>query len=543
MAKTLGPRRPRLLVLALAAALFAAVFILRVEVHDPQYGIGTLFLVPLGVVAIEYGFVAGLIAGAFTLMLAQVATVLTGDPVPLISYPTRAVGYLLVGGLTGWMGDRLRRTSARLREGARHFELSEDMFCTADFDGHFLHVNDAWERTLGWTPQELTSKPFLQFVHPDDRANTAAEAAHIADGNSTANFINRYRAKDGSYRWLEWNTRADLDLCLMFAVARDVTERRRAEASEREARERFQRIFDDSFAGIALLGLDGRILEANRPLAAFLGAKPEELVGRHTLTEFAEDSEMERIQGGVDQLFAGESDTYRAELQVRRADGKMVWVDLTVSLIRDEEGKPQYRLAQLLDVQARKEAERDLQRLADHDPLSGVYNRRRFEAELEAELAHESQHARSSAVLLFDVDNFKQINDTLGHAAGDAVIVRLAETLRNAVRTGDPVGRLGGDEFSILLRRVDIAGAERIATKIRERARVALAQAIDKPTPISLSVGVAMIDGASGASVDEVLGRADASMYEAKRLGGDRVVSRVAPPRHDATGGRLLTAD
>jgi diguanylate cyclase (GGDEF)-like protein len=123
------------------------------------------------------------------------------------------------------------------------------------------------------------------------------------------------------------------------------------------------------------------------------------------------------------------------------------------------------------------------------------------------------------------------------------VIVRLAETLRNAVRTGDPVGRLGGDEFSILLRRVDIAGAERIATKIRERARIALAQAIDRPTPISLSVGVAMIDGASNASVDELLSRADASMYEAKRLGGDRVVSRVAPPNQGATGGHLIKAD
>jgi diguanylate cyclase (GGDEF)-like protein/PAS domain S-box-containing protein len=543
MAKTFGSTRPRLLVLGLAAALFAAVFVLRVEVQDPQYGVGTLFLVPVVVVAIEYGFVAGLIAGALALGLVQAANVLSGDPVPLVSYPTKAVGYLLVGGLTGWMGDRMRRNSARLREGARHFELSGDMFCTADFDGHFLHVNDAWERTLGWNPEELTSRPFLHFVHPDDRAHTAAEAEHIADGSSTASFINRYRAKDGSYRWLEWNSRADLDACLIFAVARDVTDRRRAEASEREARERIRRIFDDSFAGIALVGLDGKILEANRPLAAFLGAKPEDLVGKRTLTEFAEDTELRRIQGGVDQVFTGESDTYRAELQVRRADGKMVWVDLTVSLIRDENGEPQYRLAQLLDVHARKEAERKLRHQADHDPLSGVYNRRRFEAELEAELAHESQHARSSAVLLFDVDRFKEINDTLGHAAGDAVIVRLAETLRNAVRTGDPVGRLGGDEFAILLRRVDIAGAEKIATKIRERARVALAEAMNKPTPISLSVGVAMIDGASKADADEILGRADASMYEAKRLGGDRVVSRVAPPAQGNAGGRLITAD
>ncbi len=531
MAKSLAGSRRRPIVLLLAAGLFAAVFALRVEVADPQYGIGTLLLVPLVVVAIEYGLVAGLIAGVVTLVLAQAATAISGDPVPLISYPTRAIGYMLVGGLTGWMGDRLRRTSMRLREGARHFELSSDMLCTADFDGNLLHLNDAWERILGWTREELMAKPFIEFVHPDDRAHTIAESERAAAGDATASFANRYEAKDGSYRWLEWSSRADLDACLIFAVARDVTDRHRAESSEREARERFRRIFDDSFAGIALVGLDGTILEANRPLASFLGVKPEELVGRHTLTEFVESDEMARIQGGVEAVFAGNSDVYRDEIQVKRSDGKMVWVDLTISVIRDDEGKPLYRLSQLLDIQARKEAEESLQHLADHDPLSGVYNRRRFEAELEAELAHGAQHARSSAVLLFDIDDFKQINDTLGHPAGDAVIVRLAETLRNQVRSGDAVARLGGDEFSILLRRVDIAGAERIATKIRERARVALAEAIGRPTPISLSVGIAMIDGASNVSADEILGHADASMYEAKHRGGDRVVSRVAAPQ------------
>jgi diguanylate cyclase (GGDEF)-like protein/PAS domain S-box-containing protein len=321
-----------------------------------------------------------------------------------------------------------------------------------------------------------------------------------------------------------------LEECLIFAVARDVTSRRVAERGEREARERFRRIFDDSFAGIALVGLDGKIIEANRPLASFLGQTPGDLVGRKTLAEYAESEQVSEIEGGVENVLAGQADVYRDEIQVRRHDGRLVWVDLTMSVIRDEAEEPLYLLTQLLDIQARKEAEEKLRHLADHDPLSGVYNRRRFEVELGDELGHEAQHARSSAVLLFDVDDFKQINDTLGHAAGDAVIVRLGETLRNQVRSGDAIARLGGDEFAILLRRIDIAGAERIATKIRERARVALAQAVDAPTPIGLSVGIAMVDGAANTSTDEILARADTCLYEAKRLGGDRVVSRVAQP-------------
>ncbi len=527
--------RPRRWVLALSILMFIAIFALRLAVHDAQSGVATLFFVPLALLAIEYGLVAGVAAGLVALTLTQTAFALTGDPLPIASYVSRATGFIVVGALTGWMGDRLRNASRGLREGARHFELSGDLLCTANSEGCLVHLNGAWERTLGWSREELMAQPFIEFVHPLDREYTIAESERAIKGNATATFTNRYRTKSGAYRWLEWSSRVDTQTELIYAVARDITGRREADRARREARERFRRIFDDSFAGIALVGLDGRILEANRPLAAFLGMKPDELVGKHTLTEFAEPEEMTRIQDRVEKVYSGETDIYRDELRVKRADGKLVWVDMTVSVIRDEDGTPLYRLSQLLDIQARKQAEEKLRHLADHDPLSGVFNRRRFEAELELELGHEAQHARSSAVLLFDVDNFKQINDTLGHAAGDAVIVRLGETLRGQVRTGDAVARLGGDEFAILLRRIDIAGAERIATKVRETARNQLARVVDSPTPMGLSVGIAMIDGATSANVDGILGRADAAMYEAKRRGGNRVVSRVAEPAHQNT--------
>jgi diguanylate cyclase (GGDEF)-like protein/PAS domain S-box-containing protein len=530
MPKILVATRPRAWVLALSLVLFAGIFALRLAVASPQYSVSILFFVPVVLVAIEYGLVAGVAGALFALMLTQTSFAITGEDLPIASYVSRAIGFLVVGVLTGWMADRLRRAASGLREGARHFELSGDLLCTTDLDGAFVHFNDAWQQTLGWTREELQAQPFIEFVHPDDREHTLAETARLAEGDSTTSFTNRYRTKDGSYRWLEWSSRADLESCLVYAVARDVTDRHRAERGEREARERFRRIFDDSFAGIALVGLDGKILEANRGLAAFLGQKPEDLVGKQTLIEYVEAGQLPQIAAGVERMSAGDTGVYRDEIQVKRADGKPVWVDLTMSVIRDDDGKPLYRLSQLLDINARKEAEKQLRHLADHDPLSGVFNRRRFEVELEMELGHDSQHARSSAVLLFDIDNFKQVNDNLGHGAGDAVIVRLGQLLRNQVRTGDAVARLGGDEFAILLRRVDIAGAERIAQKIRERGRVALAQAVDLPTPIGLSVGIAMIDGASSASADVILGRADAAMYEAKRRGGDHVVSKVAQP-------------
>jgi diguanylate cyclase (GGDEF)-like protein/PAS domain S-box-containing protein len=540
MSKTFLATRPRAWVMALGIVLFVAIFVLRIVVVEPQYSVSTLFFVPVALIALEYGLVAGLIAGLAAVASSQTAALLADGDVPLVSYVPRAIGFLVVGGLTGWMADRLRKTAVSLREGARHFELSGDLLCTADFDGRLVNLNEAWERTLGWAPDEIIGRPFIDLVHPADRERTIAESERATTGDSTVSFTNRYEAKDGTYRWLEWSSRADPEARLIYAVARDVTDRQEAERAGREAHERFRRIFDDSFAGIALVGFDGKILEANRPLASFLGQKPADLVGKQTLAEYAESDQVSRIEGGLGKVLGGESDVYRDEIEVTRSDGRLVWVDLTMSVIRDDNGKPLYFLSQLLDIQARKEAEDQLRHLADHDPLSGVFNRRRFEVELELELGHEAQHARSSAVLLFDVDNFKQINDTLGHSAGDAVIVRLGEALRASVRTGDAVARLGGDEFAVLLRRVDIAGAERIATKIRERARVELARAVDSPTPVGLSVGISMIDGAARASGDDILGRADAAMYDAKHRGGDRVISKVAQPATADTAAKVI---
>ncbi|OLE21166.1 MAG: hypothetical protein AUI36_34515 [Cyanobacteria bacterium 13_1_40CM_2_61_4] len=111
------------------------------------------------------------------------------------------------------------------------FSLSLDLMCVAGLDGHFTRVNDAWGESLGWTRDELTTTPFLNFVHPDDRAATVAETAKLAQGGVTVNFENRYRAKNGTYRWLNWSAVASLERGLLYAAARDVTEHKRAGAA------------------------------------------------------------------------------------------------------------------------------------------------------------------------------------------------------------------------------------------------------------------------------------------------------------------------
>lgn len=116
----------------------------------------------------------------------------------------------------------------------RFFLLSPDMLCQLDFNGHFRRLNPAWERTLGFTIDELKSRPFIEFVHPDDRERTLAQNREVRGGGQALGFENRYRCKDGSYRWFLWNAAPDSGASVIYSVARDITERKRAD-EEREA--------------------------------------------------------------------------------------------------------------------------------------------------------------------------------------------------------------------------------------------------------------------------------------------------------------------
>lgn len=141
------------------------------------------------------------------------------------------------------------------------FDLSLDLLCVAGTDGYFRRLNPAWERVLGWTQEELLARPFLEFVHPDDREATAAEAARLAQGAATIAFENRYRGKNGSYRWLQWNARLWPKRQLLYAWARDVTDRRRLEkeildSTDREKERVGQELHDglcQNLAGIVAL--------------------------------------------------------------------------------------------------------------------------------------------------------------------------------------------------------------------------------------------------------------------------------------------------
>ncbi|NNL98223.1 MAG: PAS domain S-box protein, partial [Acidimicrobiia bacterium] len=158
------------------------------------------------------------------------------------------------------------------------FDLSPELLCVAGFDLYFKYLNPAWERVLGWTIDELMAAPLLDFVHPEDRRRAAEDMAKVTKESGTAEYVNRYRHADGSYRWLSWTATTAVDSDLFYAAARDITEDRRREQNLRASEERFRTLIQSAPGGILISDDSGRIIFANELVEDMFGYGPDELI-------------------------------------------------------------------------------------------------------------------------------------------------------------------------------------------------------------------------------------------------------------------------
>jgi len=213
---------------AVALALFVAVFALRQGDAMAANGEAALFVIPVGVLALRFGLRGGLIGALGTVAFVVSWDVLSAAVrLSAMGYLVRAVGFVAFGIVLGAFVDRRGRLEAEI---IRYYEGSLDLLATADMNGYFTRVNPAWHRLLGYSEQALCAKPFIDFVHPEDREMTIFETQGLVDGGyETVGFRNRYRAADGSYRWLEWSASASLAEGVIHAAARDVTAQHEAE--------------------------------------------------------------------------------------------------------------------------------------------------------------------------------------------------------------------------------------------------------------------------------------------------------------------------
>ncbi len=277
-------------------------------------------------------------------------------------------------------------SKSRLDIGNRFISLSIDLFCVAGFDGYFKSLNPSWEKVLGFTTHELKAKPYLEFIHPDDRPATTAEATRLEKREVTFAFENRYLCKDGSYKWLSWSAVSVPEQKVIYAVARDITERKRIDAALRESEERF-RLLVNNVKDYAILMLDpaGRVTSWNQGAERIKGYKADEIVGKH-FSCFYPPVDVQAGKPERELQTAIATGRYEEEGWRVRKDGSQFWASVVITTLTDDAGKLRGFSKITRDITDRRSVEALLQeseerhrKLFDNNPHpTWLYDRETF---------------------------------------------------------------------------------------------------------------------------------------------------------------------
>jgi diguanylate cyclase (GGDEF)-like protein/PAS domain S-box-containing protein len=426
------------------------------------------------------------------------------------------------------------RTRARL---AALVEDSQDAIIAVDKRRRVTAWNPGAERLLGFRSEEMIGRSVADTVPAEEAARHDALIRRVLEHGEPMQAEGVRRRRDGTAVAVALSASpmrgATGTIIGASAIMRDVSERKRQEAHRNEllgqlaeAEERFRSAFEQAPTGVALVSLRpdsaGRFLQVNPALCEMLGLDADALMGT-TCFDVTHPDDREGHGRPLRAALAGEAHEIRDELRLVRADGGAITVQVRATSVRDRDGAPLYLVCHVQDVTEDRRQEAHLRYLANHDPLTGLVNRRRFEEELDRAVAQARRHEPAGALLVVDLDNFKYVNDTFGHAAGDRLLLAAAEAMRSRLRDSDVIGRLGGDEFGVILSRASVEDARTVAeallTAIRKDAHIEVA---GRPVRISASVGVSPISGGDPLSAEQLLAEADVAMYDAKEAGRDR---------------------
>jgi diguanylate cyclase (GGDEF)-like protein/PAS domain S-box-containing protein len=300
---------------------------------------------------------------------------------------------------------------------------------------------------------------------------------------------------------------------LMRALARQ----RRAIDALAASETRFRATFDQAAIGMAHVEPKGRFLQVNQKLCDMLGYDRDELLAM-TAFDIVLPEERNAYAGERAQLISGEFAAYSREMRYVRKDGTLLWVNRTVSLVRDAAGQPLYFIRVIEDITERKHLQQELQHLAHQDSLTRLHNRKMFYDRLEHALGQARRRSWTTGVMFIDLDGFKVVNDTLGHGVGDQLLQQVSARLTQCVRAEDTLGRLGGDEFAVILSEL---AHEQDGGLVARKIIDALAEAFQidgHEVRITASIGIAICTADSG-DAGVLLSNADAAMYAAKKLG------------------------
>ncbi len=418
-------------------------------------------------------------------------------------------------------------------------DLLLDAVFMVDVRGHVVYVNAACERILGYAPEEMIGKALIEFVFPDDRARTWEEAMQVIAGLPRIGFENRYVRKDGRIAHIMWSARWSEEARLRIGVARDVTEKKRAEAVQ-AAVYAISEAAHSAGDLVALFREVHRVIATLIPATGFIVAMCEkagdridiayqldsygdspllqESTARQLCVDVIRDRQPVLLQEEMGLLADGGESWLAAPLASQESVIGALIVKSSLGVLYTEQDTEllQYVSTQVATAIERQRLHAELQRLARHDDLTGLPNRRSFHDRMEAALARARRESKRAAVLYIDLDDFKQVNDSLGHATGDLLLQELARRMKLCVREEDTVARLGGDEFVVLIEHIEHPDD---AAAIAEKIRVATHRAVlleGRSLQMHPSIGIALYPD-HGEHIEQLLRHADDAMYFAKK--------------------------
>lgn len=423
-------------------------------------------------------------------------------------------------------------TIAALTESERLLSLSEaafrsisqspvTMIWVSGPDGLCYWFNDSWLLFTGRTMDAELGSGWTEGVHPDDLDFCLATYGAAFEAREPFEMEYRLRNARGEYRLITDSGAPrisdDGEFLGYVGVCRDITEDR-ANVERLRARERLIRAINDgSSVGIAVVNLKGLIIQANRRFEQMFGRSEEEL-RKLEYASLIHPDERHLAEAKLKALFSGEALETAVQRRYLRKDSSSFWGQFDGSMLTDDQGHLAGIVCTIADITDRKEAEERIRHLAQYDYLTQLPNRALMFDRLALVHAQAVRYSRCYAIIFIDLDNFKPVNDRLGHDAGDELLKLVAERLSKNIRASDTAARFGGDEFVVLATEVDtVEDVKALAGKLAE----VLAQTYEirrEPITITPSIGIAVYPH-HGAEPDAILTSADKAMYQVKGSG------------------------
>jgi diguanylate cyclase (GGDEF)-like protein/PAS domain S-box-containing protein len=419
-----------------------------------------------------------------------------------------------------------KKVEEKLRHEEKRFralvENSSDIIVLINLEGIITYINPAVEKVLGFKPEERIGAKGFERIHPND-SKFLAEIFNTLARDTNSSIVQgemRLRHKDGSWRTLEAVGSNLVNNNVVESIIvnyRDITDRKHMEKTLRQSEEKYRTILENIQEGYFEFDLAGNLTFFNDSTCLILGYSKEELAGMN-YQQFTNTETSKKVFQTFNKVYNTGEPTKGFDWQIIRKDGTKRYIEASVALQKDSSDKPTGFRGIVRDVTERKQIEQQINHMATHDVLTGLPNRMLFIDRLEVALAQSKRNKHKLAVMMLDLDNFKNVNDTLGHMVGDQLLKEVGYRLSGLVRQSDTVARLGGDEFMILLsdieRMEDSVGIAEIVLKAFQQPFVCGNHKLTSST----SIGIAIYPD-DGEDIDSLLRNSDIAMYSVKTQG------------------------